>query len=293
MNIVRVAYNPWCRTNYELPQFSIFIDIFIVTMMPGFPKRCNLKNFESESIFGSQMKKTLLIFMLLSSANISSLKSQHTAIDDYFSAIGGAENWKKVNSVSIKEEGALWFNSHWEDVASIRFFQEPNLYLSVTNYSFGKKAWLFDGKSGYELMFTRHISKMAEGEVESMHKRMLFSSYPNLILAAKAISFVEERMHGAGKYNVYLITSANGWSAEYYFNTKTYLLDFIKVTPTDNYICFYDYKEIDGLLWPTRIIGTEKVDNPVNERKLVDLQINHRLDSAIFTRKYLEIVKAN
>ncbi|CAD5251102.1 MULTISPECIES: hypothetical protein [unclassified Imperialibacter] len=218
---------------------------------------------------------------------------QDATIDNYFLAIGGRDAWAQVRSVQKKESGAYFRNSAWVDVVSNTYFQEPDLYCYVSRYASFNKGYVFDSKAGYELMLDKTIQKMPENEVESRKQRTMFASYPNLILEALEVKFLEERDHGGGKYLVYQITSKEGWEAEYYFDPKSYLLKFIRVAPTDNFICFYDYKEIDGLLWPTRIIGTEQIDNPVSERNLLEVKINEKIDPTSFSKKYLELLKIN
>ena len=218
---------------------------------------------------------------------------QDATIDNYFLAIGGRDAWKQVKSVQKKESGAYFMNSAWVDVVSTTYFQEPNLYCYVSRYASFNKGYVFDNKDGYELMLDKTIQKMPDNEVESRKRRVMFASYPNLILDASEVRFLEERIHGGGNYFVYQITSKEDWSAEYYFDQKSYLLKFIRVAPMDNFICFYDYKEMNGLLWPTRIIGTEQVDNPVNERNLLEVKVTEKIDTTSFSKKYLTLLKMN
>ncbi len=184
-------------------------------------------------------------------------------------------------------------DSRWIDVLTTTYFQDPDLYCYVNRYAFGNKGAVINGVKGYELMFDKSIREMSGQEVESSKKRTMFPSYASLILAAAAVKFLEERNHQGKKYFVYLITSAAGWSAEYYFDQENYLLGFIRVAPTDTFICFYDYKEINGLLWPTRIIGTENIDNPVNERNLIEIKVNEKIDTVTFSKQHMELLKIN
>lgn len=233
------------------------------------------------------MKFLILGVLFINQVNASD--SATVILEKYFQAIGGKESWEQVTSVKIISRTSYVFNGTWINRSRVFLYREPGLFYSASfSNAENPKAWVYDGTDLWEkLIFSGDVIRSnSTGYI----MREGFLSYPTLILQAKKKEYTGTRKFEGRTYFLIKIESDKNWIAEYYFNKETYLLDYIKLIPSNNYISFYEYKWIQGLSWPMQIIGIKNEREIENETNIDSVFINMEIPDIYFKKESLEFL---
>ena len=195
----------------------------------------------------------------------------------YKEALGGAENWEKVESLNLS--GVLTLESGDFDMSALQ--KKPNLIkMSVRHPEKGQIMQLgFDGETAWQLMPSAAAPDVMSGQAA---RRFIHSAhfgnhliYP--FAQGKTISYIDTvPVEGAICHQI-RVTLDSGYQVDYFLDIRTYLE--IKVENTDlrnemtNSIIYADYIVESGIPIARKVESYEEGEW-VSSLRLEDIRVN-------------------
>lgn len=235
-------------------------------------------------------KKLVVVFLIINVAFQVKAQRAYDIITKYTSFIGGADNWKKVQSIVSKGI----YNYNGIEFPFTSYSKAPNLYKYIVPLKRKYFAQSFDGQTGWKIdAFKGQTNKTmlngqdalammneADVELESPFINYLQKGHVALL---QGVDTVE----GAACFKV-LFTRRNGDSATYYFKQNNFEL-VKKQAPSKNTeleknildTYYRDYRTVVGITIP--FIQESKNNNqPVLTITIKKISINRPIADAEF-----------
>jgi len=230
------------------------------------------------------MKKIFLFFLTLTfAASVTAQKADKKAdkiIEKYLEAIGG----KKLDKVDEVLQIMTFKANGQEMQAEILTSKKGRGYMKmnmggmefvVTAFN-GDKGFRMNQQMGYEEIPADELKKMKEEKQSFVHGLDMYKKYDRKYVGTEEVN--------GKKYEVVEITE-DGKTSKMYFDPETHLLTMIKtkdpVTGMENATVFLDYKDFDGVKFPTRM-QVMQGDTVVQEITVDEVKINPEVDESIF-----------
>ncbi len=199
-------------------------------------------------------------------------------LQSYIQAVGGQA---AIDRIQTREVSA----SRHHGPKLTYYWQKPNKVLLITK----KEKIGFDGSSGWVLSKKKHITRLAKGAQQPLEMDANPIRYVHLkSLYSEVNSAPPEELNGV-KMNV-LVTPNDIGATKFYFDPSTHLL--VRIDETGETSAYYtqatefmDYKEVDGIRLPFRIVhtSTEPGISPEDIR-ISEIKQNIDLKSDIFSK---------
>ncbi|SHN20948.1 hypothetical protein SAMN04488057_110159 [Cyclobacterium lianum] len=199
-------------------------------------------------------------------------------LSDYVEAIGGAEKIEQVKTLVLVMEATVQGMdvemSTIRDVDGMRMMQQIVMEGNVVQKTVVKD------NEGY-MSAMGQVQNLTVDQLETL-KTNIFA-FPELHYERMGFSMAmgdNREINGEEAYTL-LLSNEEGMSSREYFSVSTGLKLKME-TDIAGDVEFTDYKEIEGILFPTRInISNPMIPVPL-ETRLVDIQINQPLDDSLF-----------
>ena len=196
-------------------------------------------------------------------------------LDLYFEAIGGKSKLEKIKDMKQVHTASMM----GMDVKMEVYLMHPHYYLQKTFVAGTETIQLYDGQK-ITVSSPMGEQEFTEGPVFEMAKNqsqfMPELRYDELGIQTKLLSI--ENVDGQNAYRIEL-TYANGSKAYEYFDLESGLR--VKTISDAGTIYYSDYKEFDGLMFPTKI--KQEAGPQVIESFVQSVEINSGLSKDVFT----------
>jgi hypothetical protein len=216
------------------------------------------------------MKKTFSLFTFLVLAFSSILAQQISAekiAEKYLEAVGGAEAWKKINTMKTTGEAQLSGFTFPVTLITMR----PNYQRFDVDVQGQKVIEAFDGDVAWTLnpfMGSIEPTKKSEDETKEAAKQMFEDEFIDYAAKGHSITFEgEEEIEGTKTYKVKMMKK-NGDEAFYFFDKENFvpiaMRSFVKAGPMKGKavdVFLSDYMEVNGVVLPHYM--EQKVDGAV------------------------------
>lgn len=202
-------------------------------------------------------------------------------IDKYVEAVGGKENLMKVEDVTIKMTGKV----QNFDINITSYKKVPNKSFTDVDAGVMKQEVKFDGEKGKQSGMGQEM--MMEGDMLEMMK---IQSEMNLFLKYDELGITPELtgvkdVNGSDAYEVTL-TLPNGKNMINYYDVDSGLkVRDVSTTETPQgsftqTIDFSDYKEVDGVMYPFKLV--QQMGMGPMELEVTSVEVNTGLDDSLF-----------
>ncbi len=202
-------------------------------------------------------------------------------IDKYVESLGGKENLLKVEDVIVKMKGKI----QNFDITITSYKKAPNKSFTDVDAGVMKQEVKFDGEKGKQSGMGQEM--MMEGDMLEMMKVQSemnsFLKYDKLGISAELTGVKD--VNGSDAYEITL-TLPSGKKLIDYYDTQTGL----KVrelsttdTPQGSFtqtVDFSDYKEIDGVMYPFKVV--QQMGMGPMELEVTSVEVNTGLDDSLF-----------
>lgn len=230
-------------------------------------------------------------------------KSALISADDLYAkaleAIGGEENWKKLNSRKMAFE--INFEHQGVRGSGTSYSKAPDMTATETTLTaLGKKIALvweyFDGKGGEESYTFGPVDKYTGKRLEDIKFGSDFYSMLGWGSKFKKISVLRTGKVGDEETYVVRFEPVNGTPYTDQYSTRTFLLlkrDSVIVSSTGGpnlpfSILFEDYRKVDGVMIPFRT-KNESVSNGTVVTTVVSVEHNVPIADSLFTPRELTL----
>lgn len=228
-----------------------------------------------------KLKITLLsLFAIVIFAQSNDTINANSIIEKYLTAIGGREKLDSIKDRTTEMTGLI----HELNVRMTIYQKKPNLFKQLLKVQEIEQTVIFDGKKG--ILKTNEEKKDITGNELD---KLKIDSDMNFMLS-KDTSFVKFQYAGLDTvgikkaYKIIVNTRLGSWNQYYDMDSGFRIKDEKPMdTPQGNFVqrtWYYDFKEVNGLRFPFRIV--QVMGKQAVEFTVVSVKLNQHLDDSIF-----------
>jgi outer membrane lipoprotein-sorting protein len=215
----------------------------------------------------------------------------------YVQAIGGAQRWATVKSLTAAGTYAGWDTSHVE--VPVDFFgQAPNQFTTIVHRKEGNNIWVFNGTNawfaGVDAAVNNFTLNYTVGKLTGARIDAMVHLAPQMIQKAYASWQVSEDLVDDQPVTVLQGTNQGEPPVNLYFTNDGLLVRLVRwndtaVGPVPTQFDFSDYREAGGVRKPFQWVRAWTNNRVVF--KLKDVRINAPVDASRFARPAPVVLK--
>ena len=208
----------------------------------------------------------------------------------YLQAIGGAQRWAAVKSLTAAGTYAGWDTSHVE--VPVDFYgQAPNQFTTIVHRKEGNNIWVFNGTNawfaGIDAAVDNFTLNYTGGNLIGARIDAMVQLAPHTIQKAYSRWEVSEDLVNDEPVTVLQGTNQGETPLNLYFNDKGLLVRLVRwndttVGPVPTQFDFSDYREVGGVMKPFEWVRAWTNNRVVF--KLKDVRINAPVEASRFAR---------
>ena len=233
------------------------------------------------------MKKFFLLAAILLSTFATFAQSVDSILDKHFTAIGGLDKWKKVESLKMVGTGTAQGMEFSVTTTKAR----PNK-TRVESDMMGQNVIMscYDGTTGWSKTpwgTMNKPAKMGEAEQKAAQAESFDGDLINYKTKGSTLTFIGiDSVEGAKCYKLSL-KKASGDEKFYFVDAQTYLIDEVQALSTRgpnkgmSETLLSDYKDVKGLKMPYTV-ETKMKGETVFNIKFDSIELDPKVDASIF-----------
>ncbi len=236
------------------------------------------------------MKPLKISTLLLTSVLIAGICQAQTAdgiINNYLKKIGGADNWRSLQTVTMKANMTL----QGMDIAGIIYSKRPNKHKSVFDVMGKKVVNAYDGQDVWMInpfMGDSTPQIVPEEQAKIMKQNNFDSEFLDYADKGYTVEYVgQDTVDGKPAYEIKL-TKKDGDIEYHYFDEQSYLpvmmKGFVSSGPqkgAEADIYFNDFRPVGKLLFPFEM-ETRTNGSTVQQVNFSDIELNNPMDDSMF-----------
>jgi len=233
------------------------------------------------------MKKFFLFAVIALSAFATRAQTADEILDKHFTAIGGADKWKKMESLRMVGTGTAQGMEFSVTTTKAR----PNK-ARVESDMMGQNVVMscYDGTTGWSKTPWGTMgkpTKMGEAEQKAAQSESFDGDLIDYKTKGSTVTLIgTDSVEGAKCFKLSL-KKASGDEKFYYVNAKTYLIDMVQAISTRgpnkgmSETLLSDYKDVNGLKMPYSI-ETKMKGETVFNLKFDTIEVDPKIDATVF-----------
>ncbi|WP_163381913.1 peptidase, M16 family protein [Cyclobacterium sp. SYSU L10401] len=205
-------------------------------------------------------------------------KTPGEVLGDYVQAIGGAEKINQIKTLILVMEATV--QGMDVEMSTIRDMEGMRMMQQIVMQGNVVQKTVVRDNEGY-MSAMGQVQNLTADQLETLKTNIY--AFPELHYERMGFTMTmgeNEEINGEEAHTV-LVTNGEGMKSKEYYSVANGL-KLKMMTDIAGDVEFMDYKEIEGILFPTKInISNPMIPVPL-ETRLIDIQINATLDNSMF-----------